>query len=357
MAKSPPAVRKVPDLVTDRGVPLQAKLRLLEDWLARRQSEDGFNGTVLIARDGAVLCEHHCGFADFDTRAPLVAQSSFSLTSASKPFTALAIQMLAHRNLLSLDDPLSRFIPELPDFGAFTIRSLLHHTSGIPDHLELADVYWNPNTVLTMPDVIALFQEHRPRPYFPQGSAFEYSNTGYVMLGEIVARAAKSTYPVFMADNIFGPAGMTDSAAFNLSVEDDPLRARAIGFRRTFGKIERRDMNFIDGLFGDGGIFASAADLHRWDVALRAGAFIPAEIYAQSYAPGILTGGKATGYGFGWEIEPRDVVEHWGEWEGFTSYLRRDLGKNTLLVVLSNLGPPEYVDPISTELGVFVANL
>jgi CubicO group peptidase (beta-lactamase class C family) len=323
----------------------------------RVQGDEGFNGSVLLARDGAIVFERHCGFADLQKRIPLSGHSSFSLASVSKPFTALGIMLQAHGGKLALDDKLEKFISELPETGDITIRHLLHHTSGIADHMELADEVWNPKDVLTIEGLISLFQKYRPRLEFRPGRDFQYSNTGYALLGEVIARTAGTSYPQFMEEAIFRPLGMKDSAAFNLASRECPLRQRVFGFRRHQGRTMPCDLNFLDGVYGDGGIYASAHDLVRWDRALREGTLLPLEVYQEAYVSGRLNNGDTTGYGFGWEIEPNSVVEHWGEWEGFTAFIRRDLIKHTLLVVLSNVGPPSEVDPICAEIGSLVANI
>jgi CubicO group peptidase (beta-lactamase class C family) len=337
-------------------MPPHNKLGQLRDCVERLHA-DGFNGSVLFAREGAVVFERYCGFADFEKRIRLSRQSSFSLASVSKPFTALGIMLQAHARKLALDDKLEKFIPELPDSGAITIRHLLHHTSGIADYIELADETWDQKVVFTIQDLLALFQEHRPRPHFFPGREFEYSNTGYALLGEVIARTAGTSYPRFMEEAVFAPLAMKDSAAFNLASKECPLRERVFGFRRVRGQPVPCDLNFLDGVYGDGGIYASAEDLVRWDRALREGTLLSCDIYREAYVPGLLNNGETTGYGFGWEIEPNNVVEHWGEWEGFTAFIRRDLAKHTLLVVLSNLGPSSEVDPMCVQISRTTAGL
>jgi CubicO group peptidase (beta-lactamase class C family) len=356
MAPSPTNPGLTPGPFAGRS-PLQQRTDRLADWLDAVYSRGAFNGTVLVAERGRILFEKHCGFTDVDGRIPLSGHSSFSLASVSKPFTALGILMLVQKAKLALHDKLAQYIPELADYGEITIRQMLHHTSGIPDHIELADEVWEPDVLLTMTDLIALIRKHRPRPYFPPGDQFEYSNTGYVMLAEIIARVSGKSYPDFMNEQIFKPLGMNDSAAFNLASKECTLQSRAFGFRKNFGKNVRCDLNFLDGVFGDGGIYASAEDLVRWDCALRDGTLIPREAYQQAYVSGRLNNGETTGYGFGWEIEPGNVVDHRGEWEGFTSYVRRDLNRHTLVVVLSNLAPASSVDPICAQLRRFVSDL
>ncbi len=353
-------LRKIPDLAMPRSAPLGLRLALVADWLDTLNAREIFSGSVLVARQGKVLIERHYGFADAGGRTPVTGETSFSLASVSKPFTGLGIMMLAHRGKLDLGDSLAQHIPELASYAGITIRHLLHHTSGLPDHMWLADRYWDSGTTLTTGDMIALLVKHDPGPRFAPGDRFEYSNTGYVLLGEIIARASRRPFVDFMAGEIFGPLGMKNSAAYNLTCPVCTLHCRATGLRRRFGCFGGRvssDMNYLDGVFGDGGIHASAEDLLRWDAALREGALVPSEIYEEAYQSGRLNNGEPTGYGFGWEIRPRHVVEHLGEWEGFTSCLRRDLRKNTLLVVLSNLGPAACVDEISSQLGGFVDGL
>lgn len=336
---------------------LEETFARLDTRLEQLRAREEFSGSVLIAQGGRIRFVKHCGLADFDAKVALSSHSSFSIASVTKPFTALGIMLLARAGTLTLDDRLGQYIPELPAYGAITIRQLLHHTSGIPDHVELAEDYWDPKLLLQMADLIELFRRHRPRPYFPPGEQFEYSNTGYAFLGEIIARVSKSTYPQFMAERVFRPLGMQDTAAFNLSSKECPLRERVIGFSRRFGRIVRRDLNFLDGVFGDGGIYASAEDLFRWDCGLRAGTLMPREVYREAETSGRLSSGAPVGYGFGWEIEGANVVGHWGEWEGFSALVRRDLAHDTLLVVLSNLGPCDRVARLCGDLNALIAQI
>jgi CubicO group peptidase (beta-lactamase class C family) len=346
--------RDVSSLNVTASMPLELRLDLLAKWLAGLHARDTFNGTVLIAKDGKVLFERHLGFADLARTVPLSGQSSFALASVSKQFTAMGVMLLAHRGRLGLDDKVPQHIPELADFRGVSIRQLLHHTSGAPDYLELADKFWPAGRVLATADVVALLARHRPPLYFAPGSRFEYSNTGYLLLAEVVARASATPFAEFMAAEIFAPLGMADSAAFNFASARCPLRARVFGVRRDLERRVDCDLNHLDGVFGDAGIYASAADLVRWDEALRNGGLLPGEIYAEAFRSGELNNGQKTGYGFGWEIDPPDVVWHWGELQGFTAYMRRDLKRRTLLVLLSNVGPPAWLEPLSAELTEFM---
>src|SRR5262245_30589228 len=348
---------KLPVLRAEQSDSVDRSLDRLANWLGALYSNGAFSGTVLIAKDGNVLFKNHYGCADLAGRVALSDHSSFSLASVSMPFTALAIMLLAQAGKLALDDLLTKHVPEVAFYDRITLRHLLHHTSGIADHVDLVDQHWIEGQLLTMPHLIALFARHKPRAYFAVGESFEFSNTGYAFLGEVIARASGSSYPTFMNEAIFKPLGMSDTAAFNLSIKEFPLRSRVYGLRRSLGRTMLSDLNFFDGIFGDGGIYSSAEDLLRWDIALRASTLLPAEIYQQAYVSGRLNNGEATGYGLGWEIAPLNVIEHWGAWEGFVSHVRRDLAEHTLLVTLSNLGPASATDPICEALAAFVGRM
>jgi CubicO group peptidase (beta-lactamase class C family) len=352
--------RQIPDLIVSRGLPLEKKLDALTDWLDRLYARGVFSGSVLIAKSGKIYFEKYYGFTDADDAIPLSSHASFSIASVSKQFTAMGILLLAVKGELTLDDKLARYIPELADYCELTIRQLLHHTSGLPDHMELAAEHWDAKNILTNSDMIALFAKYRPPLDSAPGEKFEYSNTGYILLGEIIARVSGAPYEEFMAEEIFKPLGMKDSAAFNRSSKECTLQCRVFGLRKRFicfGRKVRCDLNYLDGLFGDAGICASAGDLLRWDAALREGALISNEIYREAYLSGKLNNGEKTGYGFGWEVGASNVVDHFGEWEGFTSYVRRDLKSHTFLAVLSNLGPAAHVKAISATLEIFVENI
>ena len=148
-----------------------------------------------------------------------------------------------------------------------------------------------------------------------------------------------------MSEAIFKPLGMNDTAAFNLTIKECPLRSRVYGLQPELGRTVLSDLNFFDGIFGDGGIYAPPRICCAGMLRCAAGTLLPARSIEQAYVSGRLNNGEATDYGFGWEIEPSNVVEHWGAWEGFVAHVRRDL-KHALLVTLSNLGPASAIDPI-----------
>lgn len=352
--------QKISPLKINPSLSFEKKAGALDRWLDGIYRRGAFSGGVLIAKNGKVLFEKYYGFTDIDETTRLDANSSFSIASISKQFTGLGILLLAREKKLETSERLEKYIPELAAYGDVTIEQLLHHTSGIPDHAALAERHWDKKKILTTPDMIGLLREHHPPFVFPPGKKFEYSNTGYALLGEIIARVSSLSYAEFMQREIFKPLGMKNTAVFNLASGVCTLFCRVYGMQNRFvcfGDKRRADLNYLDGVFGDAGIYTTAEDLLRWDVALRTGKLLPMQLYSRAYVSGTLNDGSATDYGYGWEIRSPHVVDHFGEWEGFTAYLRRDLKTESCLVILSNLGPPAYVQTISGELEKFVDDL
>ena len=350
---------RFPQLTIDSDASLDEKMSALTNWHDKLCSRRMHNGTILVAKEGNVLFHRNCGYRESESRKPVTNRSAFNLASASKQFTAMGMMLLAKQGRLSIDDSLDKWLPEL-DAPDVTIRHLLHHTAGLADYMALAETHWNSEKLLTFGDLIALFQKYKPPPLFVPGEKFEYSNTGYVLLALIIERAAGTPHTTFMNESIFRPLGMNDSAAFNKLSASDQLPERVFGFRRRFHWFGRRipnDLNYLDGVAGDGGIYASARDLLKWDQALSEGTLLAAEHYAEAYRSGWTNDGKETGYGFGWQLDHDGKVSHGGGWVGFSSTIVRIPERRLLLVVLDNSSNSDRFWDIAQRLDSLVDTL
>ena len=249
----------------------------LDRWLQSLHESKRFNGTVLIGDSERILFSRSYGFEGPESTSALTESSAFNLGSVSKQFTAMAILLLEHEGKLSVSDLLRDHVPEMDIYPEITIEQLLHHTSGIADYMRLAIKHKADRKLFKTTDLITLFAEHQPPLDFRPGTKFQYSNTGYVLLAEIVARVSKQTFEAYMFDNIFKPSGMAESQVFNRLSTSEP-RDRVFGFKRNWlnrAKTKPHDLNNFDGVAGDGGVYASARDLHRWHQVLLAGSDSP----------------------------------------------------------------------------------
>ena len=353
-------VIRLPYLKIDSAVPKAEKLDELDKWFTNIHGRGKFNGSVLVAKRGEVVFSKSYGLKSSDSSTLLDEHASFNLASVSKQFTAMAIVLLKERGQLNYHDPLSRYIPELSFHDKVTIRHLLNHTSGVPDYMRLAKSSLKGKTLFTNKDLIALFSEKQPQLNFLPGSKFEYSNTGYVLLAEVVERVSGESFESFMNKNIFAPLTMQNSQVYNLLSNSEP-KNRVYGFRYQFslfgGKKKPNDLNVFDGVAGDGGVYASTHDLFLWHEALTRGQLVSREAYAAAYHPAVLSDSKTSNYGFGWFLNADASVEHAGGWIGFTSYLYRHVDNGELIVILDNSTNTLRVNGFGSRLNSIGLNL
>lgn len=293
-------------------------------------------GSVLVTRDGSVLVRRAFGLADADAGILATPRTNYRLASLSKPFTAMAVMLLAADGMLDIDDTATRFLPELPAFArGVSLRHLLTHTSGLPDYEPLV-----PGTQarqVTDADVLALLAAQSDRLHFAPGSEWRYSNTGYALLALAVERASGRRYGDLLKARIFDPLGMANTVAHEEG--RTTVVNRAYGHRVRGGTVLRADQSPTSAVLGDGGIYSSIDDLARWDAALWNGAFVPAALWREATTPFVLTDGRATAYGHGWFIETAGGLLRWrhhGETRGFTNICYRIPGPRLTVVVLTN---------------------
>lgn len=351
---------RIPALEINTQSSEKEKLLALEKWLYRIHKSGKFNGTVLLSKNGKVTFSKSYGYDSAESLNPLTEHSSYNLASVSKQFTAIGVVLLHNQSKLKYTDKLSEHIPELAFYNDITIQHLLYHTSGLPDYMQLAAKHGNDGDIFTTTDMISLYQIHHPNLNFEPGSRFQYSNAGYVLLAEIIERVSDISFQTFMSSNIFNPLNMKNTQVFNLLTESEPTK-RVYGYKSGLwlfgGKKLLQDLNYFDGVAGDGGVYSSAHDLYLWHKALREGSLVSNELYNIAYIPAQLNNGSETKYGFGWFINTDKSVEHAGGWQGFTSYIHRNLEKDELIVILDNSSNSLRVNSIGFRFNSIGLNL
>ncbi len=235
------------------------------DELIGAYSEYGkFNGSVLVAEKGEIIYSKGFGWANVEEEIPNEAETKFRLASVTKQFTAMLILQLVAENKLKLNVPISTYLPDYPKETGdmITIHHLLTHTSGIPDftsfagYSEMMDDHYNPE------ELVQLFADS-PLEFTP-GKRFQYSNSGYVLLGFIIEKITAKTYEDVLQEKIFTPLGMTNSGVDH---NDTKLRNAAKPYQRL--GIEFQDATYIDMSipFSAGAIYSTVEDLYLWDQA------------------------------------------------------------------------------------------
>ena len=200
------------------------------------------------------------GWADLDKTHRIDEHTRFNLASLSKQFTALAVLMLAQDEKLALDEPLARYWPELPDeLGKPTIRQLLQHTSGLPDYITPLYDKGLEDATVTAAETLQVLAAH-PNLRFTPGERFEYSNTGYFLLAQLVERISGQALAQFSQHYIFEPLGMDQTTIVDHYPSALPQLAR--GYRVKDDHVQKSESTWEQ--TGDGQVHSSATDLWRW---------------------------------------------------------------------------------------------
>jgi len=321
---------------------IEKRARQIDSIFSGMAKNHWFNGSVLYVEKGRkVFCKAY-GIADTRSKDPLTVHSAFQLASVSKMFTAMAIMILKEEGKLSYEDTIQQFIPEFP-YPNISIRNLLTHRSGLSRYMSVAHEQWSDHQVpLTNEAVVELYAKYRPNPYFRPDNGFHYCNTNYALLASIVERISGLSFSEFVREKIFDPLGMDDSFVYNMDqdtlVPPYPDAAVQGHYYRSWRLIPQRNY-YLNGVTGDKGIYTSAADLFKWDQALRYNKLVGDSTLREAFTPGSPKYWKRKdNYGFGWRIKESEdsTVFHFGWWRGFRTFYIKDLKQDKTIVVLTN---------------------
>ena len=293
--------------------------------------------SIMIIQNGKVLLAKSYGMADLEKKVPSAPDVNYRLASVTKQFTAMAIMMLVDAGRMSFDDPITKFFPEFPAYGKrITVRHLLNHTSGLIAYEDIIP----EGTTLPVLDINALrllqVQDHT---YFPPGSQFRYSNTGYAFLALIVEKVSGQTFAAFLRNSIFKPLRMDQSLAYEPGIS--VVCNRAYGYTEQKGDgFIKTDQSLTSSVLGDGGVYSSVNDLYKWDQALYSTKLVSKRILAIAFTPGKSTlHDKNLRYGFGWflsEYRGLKTIWHYGSTVGFSTRLYRFPEKKFTVIILAN---------------------
>ena len=331
---------------------------------------DSPGAVVAVLKNGETVHMAGYGMANLDYGIPLTGRTVFDIASVSKQFCAFAIAVLAERGLLTLDDDVRTFIPELPSRDPpITIRQLVHHTSGLRDWPgSLAMASWNMEDVISFGQILR-FAQHQESLNFAPGSEYSYSNTGYNLLAEVVARVSGQSFRAWMDENVFKPLGMVHTHFRD--DHEEPVANRAVGYSPAEENYKVLS-NKLTAL-GSSSLFSTAEDLVRWTQNFRRPLLGSPAVHKQMEERGMLASGQSIPYAFGQvhgTYRGLNSVGHSGSWAGFRTVLLRFPDSDFAVVILSNvatfqplgmafriadiylesaLTPPE-LDPISVNI-------
>jgi len=292
-----------------------------------------FMGSVLVAQDGKVLLDKGYGFANLEWDVPNTPTTKFRLGSITKQFTAASILLLEERGKLKVEDPVKKYMPDAPAaWDKITIFHVLTHTSGIPSLTSFPDFEAHEAQAMTPEKLVEWFRD-KPLEFEP-GTKWNYSNSGYILLGYLIEKISGQSYSEFVQQNIFTPLGMKDSGYDSNSAI---IAHRAAGY--TPGKSGAVNAGFVHMSipFSAGALYSTTEDLLRWEQGLFGGKVLTAASLAKMTTP------FKQDYAFGLGVSTQNghkMIAHDGGIQGFNTALAYYPDDKLVVAVLANVNGP-----------------
>ena len=316
----------------------------------------GFNGSILLAKDGEIVFEDYHGLINFRTKEPITANTPFHVASISKTFTATVILHLMEEGKISLEDQVEKYLPTFP-YRNISIRDLLSHRSGLPkyDHFmentrtivttvknkkgrwvkrrTLVKIPVQFTGIATNQDVLQFMITNRPPLEAQPNHRFSYCNTNYAMLALIIEKITQTPFPEYMLTNVFKPLGMKNTYVF--SMKDTGNYVPSYNYNNAPFKLEK-----LDCIYGDKNVYTTVRDLLLWDIALYQGTFVSPKTLEMAFQPYSNEHKGTKNYGLGWHlfIKPPDptIVYHNGWWHGNNAVFKRLIANSATVIILGN---------------------
>jgi CubicO group peptidase (beta-lactamase class C family) len=290
----------------------------------------GFSGSILIAKGGKILLKKGYGMANYELGVPNTPDTKFHIASVSKPFTAAAVMLLQERGLLSVSDPLTKFISDYPKGDKITVHHLLTHTSGIPNVNNYPDYDAKSKFPQTPASLVEMFKN---KPLIMQpGDQYNYSNSNYNLLAYIIEKVSGKSYGEFLKENIFQPLAMKDTGHDGQA--ETLLKNRASGYVPV-GVSGFENAPYLDwtSKTGNGSLYSTVEDLYKWDRALYTEKLLKKPTLERMFTAHI------EGVGYGWFISKRlnrRAIRISGRSPGFSAELQRYVDEDVCVIVLGN---------------------
>ena len=313
-------------------------LARIDESVDTAMERDHIVGTSIgVRKSGEVIVAKGYGYADLENDVRATEHTVYRIGSITKQFTAASIMKLVEAGELSLDDELTKFLPDYPAAGhKITIDRLLNHTSGIKGYTEMEAFSEVMRDDLSQAELIALFSAE---PFeFAPGEKYQYNNSAYYLLGVLIEKVTGQTYEGYLHENIWEPLGMLESHY----LDNSPIvRNRADGYEFRQGRVVNDDPLSMRLPYSAGSLGSSVSDLFAWQAALLSNRVVSESSYERMITPGTLNSGKKLTYGYGLsigEMEGHRKISHGGGINGFRTHLSYYPDDDLTVIVLSNTG-------------------
>ena len=292
---------------------------------------------VVRGRDTIVMKGY--GMADIENEVPATAQTVYRIGSVTKQFTSVAVMQLVQQGKLSLDDDITKYVPNAPVHGRkILVRHLMNHTSGIPSYTDVGPIFGRVmRQDLSHDSLLAVVRDDSLQ--FEPGSHFYYNNTGYFLLGMIMEKVTGKKYGDYLREVLFAPNGLTSTVYCS---ESPLIKRRARGYNDSPTGLVNTDYISMDLPYAAGSLCSTVGDLVAWTRLLHSGKLVNSPSFTTMTTPVKLTSGRPMSYGFGLSVDTvgsHRRIHHGGGINGFVSELAHYPDDSLTIVVLSNTAP------------------
>ena len=336
------AASAAPSLATSQSHPASREvIARAADSIAQAILQRGGIAAMSIAvvrgRDTIVMKGY--GMADVENEVPATAQTVYRIGSVTKQFTSVAVMQLVEQGKLSLDDEITKYVPNAPVHGRkILVRHLMNHTSGIPSYTDVGPIFGRVmRQDLSHDSLLAVVRNDSLQ--FEPGSHFYYNNTGYFLLGMIIEKVTGKNYGEYLREVLFTPNGLTSTVYCS---ESPLIKRRARGYNNTPAGLVNTDYLSMNLPYAAGSLCSTVGDLVAWTRLLHNGKLVNPTSFSTMTTPVKLTSGRPMSYGFGLTVDTvgsHRRIHHGGGINGFISELAHYPDDSLTIVVLSNTSP------------------
>ena len=294
----------------------------------------GFNGAMLVAKNGQIVFEKYAGFKHLEERDSINMNTPFHLASISKTFTGMAICKLWEEGKLDINSEVSAYLQGF-NYPGVTVKTLLNHRSGLPNYVHVMEEKgWDKKVMVTNQDVLQfLITRKNDLLVGKPDRGFAYCNTNYALLAMIIEKVSGKTYKDYLKDTFFGPLQMDNTFIFSPEMEN--IVVPSYNWRR-----QKEPFTFLDGVYGDKNIYSTPRDMLKWDIGLSSGHLFKPETLEAAYTgysnekPGVRN------YGLGWRLylypNKKKIIYHNGWWHGNNTVFTRLIQDSATVIILGN---------------------
>lgn len=309
----------------------------------------GPGASILVVKDAKTILRKAYGMANLELNVPISSNMVFRIGSVTKQFTSAGIMKMVEQSKLKVSDPITKYLPDYPTHGHnITIENLLTHTNGIKNYTSMGEMMKEiENEDLTVDELVASFKS-APMDFTPS-TAYNYTNSGYALLGAVIEKISEKSYTDYIQDEFFTPLGMTHSyyGSFTKIIPN-----RVMGYQVTENGFLNAEYISMRIPYSAGSILSTVDDLQRWTEALHSGKVVSEKSYQQMTTPFVLSNGKNAGsdksdQGYGYALNVTDLkghrkVGHSGGINGFITMVQWIDDEKLLVIVLSNTDNPVF---------------